>query len=59
MNNDIERKDFWEKELPRTKSKKWDDNDLERAFNSARKLYQEKLPQYETFYDYKKSLIKK
>jgi hypothetical protein len=37
----------------------WDDNDLERAFNSARKLYQEKLPQYETFYDYKKSLIKK
>jgi len=59
MNNDIERIDFWEKELPRTELKKWNDNDLEQAFNSARKLFQDKLPQFETFYDYKKSLVKK
>jgi hypothetical protein len=59
MNNDIERKEFWEKELPKTKLNKWNDEDLEQAFVSARKLFQDKLPQFETFYDYKKSLVKK
>ena len=59
MNNDIERKEFWEKELSKTKLNKWNDKDLEQAFVSARKLFQDKLPQFETFYDYKKSLVKK
>jgi hypothetical protein len=59
MNNDIEHKGFWDIELPKIKLNKWNDDDLEKAFNSARKLFQDNLPQFETFYDYKKSLIKK
>lgn len=60
MNNDIERVEFWRETQSKIKHKDiWSDNDLENAFNAARKLFQDKLPQFETFYDYKKSLVKK
>jgi hypothetical protein len=60
VQNNEQYKEFWRENKSKTKHKDiWSDNDLENAFNAARKLFQDKLPQFETFYDYKKSLVKK
>jgi hypothetical protein len=55
MNNDIERIDFWKREI----SSKLTEKDLEQAFEAGRKKFMDKLYTYDTFYDYKKSLVKK
>jgi hypothetical protein len=56
MNNDIERIDFWKREIT---PKKITEKDLEQAFEAGRKKFMDKLYTYDTFYDYKKSLVKK
>jgi len=58
MNNDIERIDFWKREL----SIKITEKDLEQAFEAGRKKVNHiNSPTYvfDSFYDYKKTLIKK
>jgi hypothetical protein len=55
MNNDIERIDFWKREI----STKITEKDLEQAFEAGRKKFKENLYTFDTFYDYRKSLIKK
>jgi hypothetical protein len=56
MNNNIERIDFWKREIT---PKKIIEKDLEQAFEAGRKKFMDKLYTYDTFYDYKKSLVKK
>lgn len=55
MNNDIERFDFWNREI----LSKLTNKDLEQAFEAGRKTLKNGLYIFDSFYDYKKSLIKK
>lgn len=58
MNNDIERIDFWKREV----STKITEKDLEQAFDAGRKktnYFNSNIYLFDSFYDYKKSLVKK
>ena len=56
MNNDIEHIEFWKREIT---PKKITEKDLEQAFEAGRKKFVENVYTFDTFYDYKKSLVKK
>jgi hypothetical protein len=55
MDRDIERFDFWNREM----TSKPTDKDIEQAFKAGRKTLKNGLYVFDSFYDYKKSLIKK
>ena len=56
MNNDIERIEFWKREIS---TERITEKDLNQAFNAGRKKFKENVYMFDSFYDYKKSLIKK